>query len=166
MSASYELFAIIELTASQQQVSLTGIPQDADELVVHVSARSTTDDIVGYFGTGDVQATEYNSLSLVGTGVNGQSLSGVSSTIQINFPLAGNGYNTGYYSNVLFSIPGYATSQRYKVFTIEGVNGKRSSGNALRYVTGSLDSGVGTLNFFGFNFAAGSIFRFYKLKGI
>lgn len=153
----------ITLSANQAGIVFTGIPQDADDLLVVLSNRNTANVVDAYIEINGSTAN-ITSRNLYGTGGGVGSGTYSSNGGYITTP---SGATSGVYGSASFYFPNYKSSS-VKVYSVDSV-GENNSSTAFHGIVAGLFNSTAAITSIGFymtgggQMAAGSSATLYKI---
>ncbi len=171
MANTYTLIASNTLSSSAASVTFSSIPSTYTDLVLKISARTTST------GTQDTFAMQFNNTTanysiiyIEGTGSSVSSGGLFNATTRTDVTVTGNGSTSNTFSNIEIYIPSYTVSQN-KPSSVFSVN-ERNASSAIMQVTANLWRNTATissikldaLTYSGYNFVSDSSFFLYGIK--
>lgn len=160
-----QLVETVELTSTTSGVGFTSIPQDGQDLMVLVSARSDGGTIQLYTRFNGA-TTGFNTLYLYGNGSSVFSNDRLNSTRIDGYAIPTSSYTANTFSNIQMYVPNY-TSSEHKTVSYEGVSENNSTTAYSAIVSGlwANTSAVSSITFqvFSDGLVAGSTLSLYKI---
>jgi hypothetical protein len=163
MAKSIQLIQTQRLTTTASSITFTNIPQNYKTLLVKISARNTSSDLLFSMYVNDGAGTQYSQFlhNDTGTLFAGRDISSNNYSAYLYTPGTGQASNT--FSNNEIKFIDYSGSQLKRWFGTYTVANSSSSilmGRSSGYYTG-VTTGITSITFSGTTFTAGSTFSLY-----